>query len=108
MDEDRTKIVQSSDRRKPPRAGLGRMAGVPNKATANAREAIARFVDGNIERLQEWLDQIADDPKHGPLAAFKCVQEVLEYHVPKLARTEVTGMSGGPVVIKASQEDERL
>lgn len=92
----------------PANAGKGRPKGVPNLATSNAREAIARFVDGNVERLEGWLQQIADDPKHGPLAAFKCVQEVMEYHIPKLARTELTGAGGGPVVIKASKEDEEL
>jgi len=34
----------------------GRVAGVPNKSTALAREAIAKFVDGNSHKLQEWLD----------------------------------------------------
>lgn len=86
----------------------GRKKGVPNQATKNARYAIAAFVDDNAGRLQEWLDEIAADPKHGPLAAFKCVQEVLEYHVPKLARTEITGKDGGPVIIEASPLDERL
>lgn len=72
----------------------GRPKNVPNKATANAREAIARFVDGNAERLQEWLDQIAETD--GPKDAFRCLMDVMEYHVPKLARTEVTGPNGGP------------
>jgi len=39
--------------------GAGRPAGSPNKSTALAREAIARFVDGNSYKLQEWLDSIA-------------------------------------------------
>jgi hypothetical protein len=69
----------------------GRTAGTPNKASAQAREAIALFVDGNAHRLQEWLDQIAaDDPKR----AFELFQSVIEYHVPKLGRTEVTGQVG--------------
>ncbi len=72
-----------------------RVKGVPNKATAHAKEAIARFVDGNSGRLQEWLDQIA--ATEGPKAAFQCVVDLLEFHVPKLARTEVTGKDGGPV-----------
>ncbi len=73
---------------------MARPKGSPNKATAAAREAIALFVDGNAHRLQEWLDQIAlDDPKK----AFELFQSVVEYHVPKLARTEVTGADGGPV-----------
>lgn len=84
----------------------GRKAGVPNKATQNARHAIAAFVDGNVPRLQGWLDEIAAE--QGALAAFKCVQELIEFHVPKLARTEHTGKDGGPIVVKASAEDENL
>jgi hypothetical protein len=73
----------------------GRAAGVPNKSTANAREAIAAFVDGNTPRLQAWLDAI--EATDGPKAAWQCVMDLVEYHVPKLARTEVTGKDGGPV-----------
>jgi hypothetical protein len=85
---------------------MGRPKGVPNKATANAREAIARFVDGNAGRLQEWLDDIAE--QDGPKAAFQCLIDVMEYHVPKLARTELTGKDGGPMQIVASKEDQAL
>jgi hypothetical protein len=67
----------------------GRAKNTPNKATANAREAIARLVDGNTHRLEGWLDQIAKHPDHGPMAAWKCMMDVLEYHIPKLARTDV-------------------
>lgn len=67
--------------------GSGRTKGTPNKATINAREAIAAFVDGNAHRLVGWLDQIAlDNPKD----AFNCFQSVIEYHIPKLARTDST------------------
>ena len=95
-------------KRKPPNAGKGRVKGVPNKATAIAREAIAQFVDGNAHRLQGWLDDIAADEKHGPKVAFECVMSLREYHVPKLARTEHVGDGGGPVRIVASQQDENL
>lgn len=77
---------------KPPNAGKGRPKGVPNKATTLAREAIARLVDGNAERMQGWLDQIAEE--EGPLKAWQCLTEVIEYHIPKLARTEHTGKDG--------------
>lgn len=64
----------------------GRPKGVPNKATSAAREAIARFIDGNVERLEGWLDLIAEkDPKQ----AFDCYMSVLEYNIPKLQRTDV-------------------
>jgi hypothetical protein len=103
-----TKLVRTAEKRKPPNAGKGRKMGVPNKATANAREAIARFVDGNSDRLQGWLDDIAADEKQGPKAALDAFMGLLEYHVPKLARTEHVGDGGGPVIVQASSLDERL
>lgn len=96
--------VQESAKRPQPIGGSRK--GIPNKSTALAREAIARFVDGNADRLQEWLDLIAET--EGPKAAFQCFMDVVEYHVPKLARTELTGENGGPVVIQATPLDERL
>ncbi len=67
------------------------------RATLAAREAIARFVDGNVERLQQWLDQIAE--RDGPRAAFQCLADLLEFHIPKLARQEHTGADSGPMTI---------
>ena len=83
----------------------GRQAGTPNKATNEARQAIGAFVDGNAHRLSIWLDQVAAgvktvDPETGeekyivppnPAKAFDMFQSVVEYHVPKLARTEISG-----------------
>jgi hypothetical protein len=83
------------------KGGPGRPKGLPNKSTQTAREAIARFVDGNSDRLQGWLDQIAAEK--GPEAAFDCFATLLEYHVPKLARTELTGQDGQPLVVEITQ-----
>ncbi|MGB9153119.1 MAG: DUF5681 domain-containing protein [Alphaproteobacteria bacterium] len=69
----------------------GRPKGTPNRSTKLAREAIAQFVDGNADRLAGWLDKIAED---SPLAAFNCFMSVCEFHVPKLARQEITGKDG--------------
>lgn len=76
----------------------GRVAGVPNRSTASAREAIAAFVEQQTPRLGHLLERI--EAEEGPLAAFRCIQDLVEYHVPKLARTEVTGADGGPQVIR--------
>ena len=83
----------------------GSRKGVPNKATHDARAAIALFVEQNTPRLQGWLDEIATTK--GPDAAFRCVQELLEYHVPKLARTELVGDKDQPVqtVVKHVYEE---
>ena len=77
----------------------GRVAGTPNKSTALAREAIAKFVDGNADKLQQWLDEIAINEKLGPKVAFDCCMQVAEYHVPKLARTEHTSPEEQPVKV---------
>lgn len=78
----------------------GRQKGTPNQATRNAREAIALLIEGNIDRMQGWLDDIAADPKQGPKAAWDCLMDAAEYHIPKLARTEHTGEGGGPVQVE--------
>lgn len=90
------------------RYGGGRAKGTPNKATANAKEAIARFVDGNADRLQGWLDEIATE--EGAKAAFECFTDLLEYHVPKLARTELTGRDGKDlaVIVQSTPVDAKL
>jgi hypothetical protein len=78
----------------------GRKTGTPNKSTADAREAIARFVDGNVGRLEGWLDEEVARTE-GPRAAFRCVLMLLEYYVPKLAHTELTGKDGQSVKVAA-------
>ena len=86
----------------------GRPKGSPNKSTAMAREAIAQFVEGNAHKMQEWLEQVAigvknDDDKFivlpNPEKAFGMLQSVMEYHLPKLARTEHSGDEDQPVKI---------
>ena len=96
----------------------GRQAGTPNKATAEARQAIAAFVDGNAHRLTGWLDQVAEGVKvevlndkgqpvgheyvvpPNPAKAFDMFQSVVEYHIPKLARQEHVGNDDKPLVIE--------
>jgi hypothetical protein len=92
----------------------GRVSGTPNRATSDARQAIASFVDGNAHRLTEWLDRVAEgikteDTETGeekyivapnPAKAFDMFQSVVEYHIPKLARTEISGSDTKPVIIE--------
>jgi hypothetical protein len=82
----------------------GRIKGTPNRSTANARQAIADFIDGNSHRLQEWLDEVA--AKDGPKAAITCFISLLEFHVPKLARQEVSaaGENGLKLTINLSDD----
>ena len=91
-----------------PNLNVGRKAGAVNKATSQAREAIARFVDGNAPSMQKWLEQVADGVKNdddkyivlpNPEKAFGMLQSVMEYHLPKLARTEHSGDAEQPMLV---------
>lgn len=84
----------------------GRQKGTPNVATRNARTAIARLVDDNAERMQQWLDEIA--ATDGPAAAWKCLMDVVEYHIPKLARTEHVGDGGGAIKHDVALSEDTL
>lgn len=69
--------------------GSGRKPGQICQSKANAREAIANFIDQNSNKLNGWLDEIYADK--GAVAAFDSFHKLLEFHVPKLARTEQAG-----------------
>jgi len=98
--------------------GSGRAVGTQNKITLTAKMAIAEFVDGNAHRLTGWLDDVAngtplldtkgnqvyDNEGHkvylvrpNPEKAFNLFQSVVEYHVPKLARSEISGPNGSAI-----------
>ena len=92
----------------------GRQTGTPNRVTTEARQAIAEFVDGNTHRLSEWLDAVARgipriDPETGkvtdeyvvrpnPAKAFDMFHSILEFHVPKLTRMQVSGQDNHVVI----------
>ena len=90
---------------------VGRPKGSTNKATAETRQAVARFIDSSIPHFVEWLAQAAHGiPKTDkagnlirdndgavkyhvlpdPLASIKAVTEIAEYHLPRLARSDTT------------------
>ena len=86
----------------------GRPPGIVDKRVSTAREAIARFVDDNAPRLLEWLDRIAED---NPKAAFEAYMSVVEYHIPKLARSEIENkmsISFEPLVIERTAPAEMI
>jgi hypothetical protein len=53
-------------------------------------------------KMVAWLQTVADGDeakgvKADPGKAVDLVLKAAEYHIPKLARTEMTGPNGGPV-----------
>jgi hypothetical protein len=86
----------------------GRRKGSINKATRTAKEAIAHFIDGNAHKLQGWLEAI--ELSDGPKAAAALYADLIEYAVPKLARTELTGKDGEQlrITVQAAPLDDNL
>lgn len=81
----------------------GRVKGVPNKTTTDVRAAIALIAQRNVGKVQQWLESIEDPAKRVGLFLDLC-----EYHIPKLARTEITGKDGGAIVIQSTPLDDAL
>jgi hypothetical protein len=79
--------------------GKGRPKGAPNKSTAIVREAIANLLERNAPNMDRWLNEVAQDD---PYKALDLMNKLSEYHIPKLARTELTGADGGPQLHQVS------
>ena len=76
-----------------PKTG-GRKAGVGNKTTVDVRNAIALIAQDNAGNFARWLNEVASED---PAKAADLYLKAIEYHIPKLARSETTGKDGGPV-----------
>ena len=80
----------------------GRPKGSKNKVSGEMRLVVADFVERNSEKMQGWLDRIETD--EGPLEAFKRIEALMEYCIPKLARSEHTGKDGADMKMVVSWE----
>lgn len=79
------------------RAGAGRKPGVQNKITMEIREAFKNLIEHNTPNMIGWLQRVAlEDPGK----ALTICSNLAEYIVPRLARTEHTGMNGGAIETK--------
>jgi hypothetical protein len=98
-----TKQSEDTEKKIPPAAGNGRPKGSPNKSTAAVREAIAKMAEMNAPRFAMWLDEVA---QKSPEKACDIYLRAIEYHIPKLARTEVTGTDGQPMSFVVRWQNE--
>ena len=76
------------------KTGGGSRQGKPNKTTVDVREAIALIAQRNVVNFENWLNQVAAED---PGKAAELYLKAIEYHIPKLARTEQTGPNGGAI-----------
>lgn len=88
------------------------------KRTGKARETVLDLLDKYAPKVSTWLDQIAEGVKNenggvmtrpDPVKATELYLTLLEFGVPKLQRTELTGKDGKDLVlVQASKYDEAL
>jgi hypothetical protein len=72
----------------------GRQKGTPNKINADVRDAFRDLVHKNIPKLTTWINKVAlTDPDK----ALDFMLKFSEYFIPKLQRTELTGVDGGEI-----------
>lgn len=69
------------------RPGAGRPRGRPNRTTAEGREVFKRIFENLAPEVEGWIrEQAATDAGKGADLVLK----MAEYHLPKLARSDVT------------------
>lgn len=66
----------------------GRKKGSINTVTMEVRKGIQMVAEGNISKVEGWLARVA---KKRPDKAVDLFLRLIEYHVPKLVRTEHVG-----------------
>lgn len=112
----------SDRKRKPSNAGKGRVKGVPNHVTRDTRAAIALIAEEKAPQFKRWLERTANGVrervkkgekavwlvKPDPGRAAQIYLSAIEYHIPKLARTEITGKDGKPVTVAVAPADQAL
>lgn len=64
----------------------GRPKGAINKSTADVRAIIAIVAEKNARKIDAWLARIG---RKNPAKAMDLYLRMLEYHIPKLTRTEI-------------------
>lgn len=76
------------------RPGAGRPKGSLQKAPGELRTMVATFAEHNMRGAQALYLRVA---KKDPGEALRLLIAMLEFSMPKLARTEYTGEGGGPI-----------
>ena len=65
----------------------GRVKGTPNKATTDIKQAFKKLIEDNLDNMTLWLEKVA---LRDPEKAIRIINDLSEYIIPKLARTDLT------------------
>lgn len=99
------KGVQGFVKGEPRAKGAGRKKGTPNKITADIRSTIKLLSERNVTGFDALIERVA---KKDPARAMDLHLKVLEFNIPKLMRTEMTGLDGAALTVELSSKDSKL
>jgi hypothetical protein len=74
----------------------------PGKMTLKGREALTAIIEGNIPKVQTWLDTI--EREDGARAALDAYTKLIEFGIPKQARHELSSNQPAEVIVKLAGE----
>jgi hypothetical protein len=85
----------------------GRQRGTPNRVTADIRQALRDLADGNAQRVQEWLDRVAQTD---PGEAMRLWLALLRFVTPTLQAAAIADLtpSGTPQALFKLSDAELL
>jgi hypothetical protein len=84
----------------------GRPPGAPNKITRDIRAALRDLAEGNADRVQSWLDSVADTD---PAEALRLWLALLRYVTPTLQAAAIADLTPRSTRARlASMTDEEL
>ena len=90
-----------------PKKPRGRPPGSPNKITHDIRAALRDLAEGNADRVQSWLDAVADKD---PAEALRLWLGLLRYVTPTLQAAAITDLTPSKSVSQqlTTMSDEEL
>ncbi len=84
----------------------GRQKGTPNRVTADIRAALRDLAERNADRVQEWLDRVAEDD---PAEAIRLYLSLCRYVVPVLSAAAIADVTPKrPIDALSKMTDEEL
>lgn len=86
----------------------GRPKGVKNKSPKLIREAIQKIVEGKADKLDEWIDEIADQGVYGKAKAIDLIIKLAEFVLPKLSKNQISAEVTNQTVIVGKPKDLEL
>jgi hypothetical protein len=86
-------------------AGRSSQRAPPNKNTADIRASIKLLSERNVLGFEALIERVA---KRDPARAMDLHLKVLEFNIPKLQRTEMTGLDGAALTVELSAKDSKL